>query len=319
MNKRVWFRVVGGVSLLIGLLLILTGSYFYSLAGKSLYYKYGKSHWQTAHPAECTDYRKDYFEPLGKQQKLDYSCEAARQLPSTSYKVKTSDGLDIHYLIYPTPLKQSNTPLLLHIPGITSDWLNGARYVKASERMGFQLVVMEMRNHGNSSINGKGVRYGCAEHQDIIAVTEALHQRYPQRAIMLWSSSGATMAVSNAAEQLSKSPWVEAIVLENPISSLYDVAQVKSPGLPAFVYKGFLTAASWRAGEDFKTCAPTQKIKDITQPILITVSKNDHLTPVWMAKKVYKHIHSTKKLKFMIMAFMSGFGMDNRKYMRRIC
>ncbi len=271
------------------LLVIAAGisAYFYQLAGKSLYYKYGKAHWQVSHPASCSTYRERYYEnlqPTDAPQPLDLTCEQARVFPARSHTATTVDGLSIHYRVFHTTLL--NPPLLLHVPGITSDWLNGARYVQAAERMGFQLVVMEMRNHGSSAVNGEGVRYGCKEKHDVVAVLEQLHQQYPERPVLVWGSSGATMAVINAGEALQYQAYVKGVILENPISSLGDVARVKSPGLPEMVYQGFLKAASLRGGVDFAACAPIQQASALKQPVLVTVSLQDTLTPEWMAKKV---------------------------------
>lgn len=284
-----WLKISGGA---LALALVLILAYFYHLAGKSIYYKYGKAHWQQSHPAECTPYRKSYFEDLGVTP-IDHHCAETLNLPASSYFAQTPDGLKIHYRIFDG---LSAAPILLHVSGITSDWLNGARYVKAAERMGFQLIAMEMRSHGSSDVDGKGVAYGCKENQDVVAVLHNLEERFPKRPVYLWGTSGATMAVLNAAPTLAKMPFVKALVLENPISSLADVAQTKSPGLPGFVYQGFLSMASWRAGVNFETCAAIRQAPKLRQPTLVTVAQTDTLTPVSMAEKVYAAVGSKSKV-----------------------
>ncbi|PIQ24799.1 hypothetical protein COW36_23800 [bacterium (Candidatus Blackallbacteria) CG17_big_fil_post_rev_8_21_14_2_50_48_46] len=285
LKLRKVFSILVAALFLLGLGVLL---YFNQLADQMLFYKYDKAWWQTSHPASCTPYRQSYFEDLrpkaSSSKPLELSCEEALKLPAQSAYAQTSDGLKIHYRIFFTQHKKA--PLLLHVSGITSDWLNGARYVPAAQRMGFQLVTMEMRNHGNSDNNGLGTRYGCHESADILAVLKALHEKEPDRKIMLWGTSGATMAILNAAEDLSKDPLIQTILLENPISSLRDVAEAKKPGLPPFVYNFAMGMASLKGGVDFQACAPTAQAPKLLKKVWVTVSQKDQLTPVWMAQKI---------------------------------
>lgn len=276
---------------------LVTG-YLYLQAGRILYYKYGYAYWQTQHPAACSPYRQSYFEnlqPQAQAPELDYRCPQALTLPARSAYAQSADGVQIHYRIFESPLQTA--PLLLHVSGFTSDWLNGARYVKAAERMGFQLISMEMRGHGQSQTQGQGVAYGCREQADVLAVVDALQQHFPERLVYLWGSSGGTMAIVNAAKELSSRSQIKAVLLENPISALQDVARVKSPGLPEPVYGLAIGMASWRSGLDFVGCAPVQKAAELTLPTLVTVSEQDTLTPVWMAQKLFAALGGVKRFK----------------------
>jgi pimeloyl-ACP methyl ester carboxylesterase len=178
--------------------------------------------------------------------------------------------------------------LLLHVSGITSTWLNGARYAKAAERMGFQLIAMEMRNHGISDHNQAGVSYGCKEKEDVKAVLSALQKDFPLRPILLWGSSGGSMAILNAAPNLAREyPQVKALLVESPSSSLRDVAEAKSPGLPPWLYETAIGIAGMRAGVKFQDCAATTLAPEVKLPTWVVVNQEDPLTPPWMAKKIH--------------------------------
>lgn len=286
----------------------VAGLFYLNLqADKMLYYKYGKAYWLKPNPAQCDDYRQGYFKDLrpgssaSAQPKgqIDLSCEAALKLPAESRFATNSEGLKIHYRVFPAPPAKSTaksitkpppppTPLLLHVSGITSTWLNGARYAKAADRMGFQLIAMEMRNHGISDHNQAGVSYGCKEKEDVKAVLGALGKDFPGRPILLWGSSGGSMAILNAAPSLpSEYPEVKALLVESPSSSLRDVAESKSPGLPPFIYETAIGIAGLRAGVKFQDCAATTLAPQVKLPTWVVVNKNDPLTPPWMAQKVY--------------------------------
>ncbi|MBT9544905.1 MAG: alpha/beta hydrolase [Candidatus Sericytochromatia bacterium] len=292
-------------SALLGLSLIPVAGLFYLnlQADKMLYYKYGKAYWLKANPAQCDDYRKGYFKDLrpgaSADSNLDLSCEAALKLTAESRFASNSEGMNIHYRVFPdqTPKSTSKStttkasadaPLLLHVSGITSTWLNGARYAKAAERMGFQLISMEMRNHGISDHNQAGVSYGCKEKEDVKAVLSALQKDFPQRPILLWGSSGGSMAILNAAPSLpSQFPQVKALLVESPSSSLRDVAESKSPGLPPWLYETAIGIAGMRAGVKFQDCAATTLAPEVKLPTWVVVNQEDPLTPPWMAKKIH--------------------------------
>lgn len=296
------------LSALLGLSFIpVAGLYYLNLqADKMLYYKYGKAYWIKPNPAQCDDYRKGYFKDLRpsaeqtkspQQNSLDLSCEAALKLPAESHFATNSEGMKIHYRVFPAPPKTpthtrpeggSPAPLLLHVSGITSTWLNGARYAKAAERMGFQLIAMEMRNHGISDHNQAGVSYGCKEQADVKAVLKALQTEFPDRPVLLWGSSGGSMAILNAAPSLpSAYPQVKALLVESPSSSLRDVAESKSPGLPPWLYETAIGIAGLRAGVRFADCAATALAPQVTLPTWVVVNQQDPLTPPWMANKIH--------------------------------
>lgn len=294
--------------LIIALLILLAlplGAFAYLnlQADKMIWYKYGRAYWLHSRPVVCDDYRRQYFRDLRHEAPAtgttEISCEQALNLPAESRYTSTADGMKIHYRVFPTPLKQA--PLLLHIPGITSTWLNGARYAKAAERMGFQLVVMEMRNHGLSEHNTLGVGYGCREKADVPAVLSALRKDFNAskasraRPVMIWASSGATLTLVNAATTIqTEYPEVKALVLESAISSLRDVAKAKSPGLPEPVYGLAIGVAGWRAGLDFDSCAADALAGGVTLPTLLTATDEDTLTPIWMAQKINDQLPQKK-------------------------
>lgn len=259
-------------------------------ADKIIYYKYGKAYWQHSQAIVCDDYRKGYFQDLrpgaSAQAVLDLSCEQALTLAAESRFATSSDGLKIHYKVFTAP---TDLPILLHVSGITSTWLNGARYVKASERMGFQLMSLEMRNHGLSQNNAQGVAYGCKEKSDVLAVLADIQKTYPARPILLWGSSGGSMSILNAAAAHDPAfASVKALMIESPSSSLRDVAESKSPGLPGFLYDTVIALASWRTGNPLMACAATAQARHISLPTRVIGAEKDTLTPPWMAQKVYQ-------------------------------
>ncbi|MGV3524048.1 MAG: alpha/beta hydrolase [Candidatus Sericytochromatia bacterium] len=266
----------------------------YEQAGQLIYYRYGKARWSQLRPGTCSPSRKALvFADMrsappakGRQQPpLELSCEAAQQLPAQSAYATAPDGLRLHYRVWDAP---PGRPLLLHVPGLTSTWLDAARYVKPAERMGFQLATLELRNHGISGNDGRGAGYGCREGADLVAVVKALVRDQPARPLYIWGSSMGSMTLLNAQGLKAAAPGWRAAVLENPPSSMRARLQEATPGYPGLVYDALLGMASWRSGLDLTRCAPVKLAPDFPVPALVTVSAQDSMTPPAMAEAVYR-------------------------------
>lgn len=264
------------------------------LADKIIFFKYGPERWAMQRPGVCSPARRELVyadlrpgrQIAGGDKPLEISCEQARRLPAVSDYTNTADGLKIHYRVFDSD--RPDAPLLLHVPGITSSWLDGARYAGVAKRLGFRLAVLELRNHGISGNNGMGAAYGCREREDVLAVVKALQARFPARPMLIWSSSMGTMSVLNATPELAQMPEVKGLLLENFPTSLRDVVEVSfSPGHPALLYDSVLALAGFRHGVNFKACSPVALVKDLSIPAFVTVTRADDLTPVAMVEKAY--------------------------------
>ncbi|PKL76924.1 MAG: hypothetical protein CVV27_07785 [Candidatus Melainabacteria bacterium HGW-Melainabacteria-1] len=315
-------RLQRGLLALAGLMLLstpLAGLWMvHDLAGKVIYYKYGPERWARQRPGICSPSRRelvyadlrptglgaDHYRPglpsRDKYTALEFSCNQARRLSAASAYAQTQDGLRIHYRIFASDLG-ANAPLLLHVPGITSAWLDGARYAGAARRMGFRLAVLELRNHGISDNDGFGAGYGCREAKDVLAVAKALMQRYPQSQLLIWGSSMGSMSILNAAAELEQFPKVRALVIENPPTSLREVVEVSfAPGRPKPLYDAVLAMASFRSQVDYGRCAPISLTPQLQLPAFVTVAQADSLTPVSMVEKVYQSLPTGKGHQFKI-------------------
>lgn len=301
----------------------------YDFAGQIIYYKYGQARWSRQRPGICSQSRREQVyadmrpehggesrlellsaNPLlrtvaapaqasAQRDWLEYSCDQARALPASSDYATTSDGLRIHYRLFAPIAKDDQSPLLLHVPGITSSWLDGARYAGAARRMGFRLAVLELRNHGISGNDGYGAGYGCREKADVLAVVQALRQRFPGRPMLLWGTSMGSMSILNATATLESFPEVQALILENPPTSLREVVEVSfAPGKPDWLYDAVLAMANLRSGVDYARCSPVALGKDLKLPAFVTVAKADDLTPPFMVEDFYQTLPAGRGHRF---------------------
>lgn len=282
-------------------LLLLSGSLglsvlVYHQSHQLLYNRLPYEVWIRQRPALCTPKRKRLvyadMRPGQKNplQPLELSCEQARRLPATSGYALTQNGMRIYYRWYGQNAKQ---PVLLYVSGITSTWLDAVRYVPMAKRLGFQLVTMDLSNHGLSDNNGMGAAYGCREADDVLAVLQVIQQRLPGANVLLAGTSMGTMAIANAAARIPSvvsGLQLNAVALENPVSSLKHIMQwrAKDSWVPNLLLTATLRVAGWRTGYDFEYCSPLNQLKHLTYPTLVQTSAQDQLVPVSIAEEVYR-------------------------------
>lgn len=283
--------------IIILLLLLLSSSaalaaLMYQQAGQVLYPRLPYDIWTRQRPALCSPKRKElvYADMRPGQtnplKPLELSCEQAKQLPAESGYATTNSGMRIYYRLYG---KNKKWPIMLHVSGITSTWLDAVRYVPMAQRIGFRLATMDLSNHGISDNNGMGAAYGCREAEDVLAVLKRLNQMAPKSAVFLTGTSMGTMAIANAAHKIDYSQ-VKAVMLENPVSSLPDIMHQRAANswIPEPVWLGIIQIAGWRAGYDFHECSPLHQLKYLKVPTLVMTSARDKGVSVAMVESVYR-------------------------------
>lgn len=236
---------------------------------------------------------------------LERSCTDSISLPSKSFEVASKNGSTIHMKVFDNleGNAKEDTPIFLHVHGITSNWLHGARYFNAAKRLGFRLVSFDLTNHGMSTQNGRGAGYGCLEHFDLEAVVDEVIKMFPNAPILVSSSSMGTMVVANALPYLESETYrksIRAYLFESPVTSLEDILfqAVSAPPFPSFYKKLGFWLVEKRTGVDFKQCAAKSFLNQVTKPSLIVHTQQDELVPTKMAQNFYDTISSQAKKSF---------------------
>ncbi len=263
------------------------------------YFRETPASWNKLKTSQCLRWRKKFIfgdlRPHSKDpfQPLEDSCQEALKYPASSHFTTNQRGQKIHYLRYATAPKLAKAPILLFVHGIAANAVTGLKFYPISQRLGFELIIMELSNHGQSDDNGQGASYGCREAADLLAVLKALQQADPSRPVMIYGTSMGAMTVANAAPALQAfRSQVRGVVLENPQSSLRDIVGVYAHkmGIPDFHTDLVVHLTGLRAGVDYSTCAPANRVQQLTIPALVMVSEKDYMVPVWMVEKVFRQI-----------------------------
>ena len=292
-------RITTALSCLIILGLLAYAGYIYKLSGDVLYFFKTRTVWQAEKKRTCNAARKNYIyadlrpETLargGDRQPLEISCKDPLKLPLTEHYALNHRQMKVHYVRYISPKVSEQAPILLFVPGISANYLAGARYYGLAERLGAELVIMEPTNHGWSDDDGSGAAFGCREKHDVVAVVKDL-LTHNQRKMYVFTTSMGGMTFTNALPELRTfAPQIFGVTLENPPSSLRDVMvdQAHKRDLPEFMVNQVHGLAQWRAGLEFGPCATVNQVKHVFTPTQITGTPQDHLVPLPMVKKVFE-------------------------------
>lgn len=223
---------------------------------------------------------------------VDEPCEIARDRPFISTFVTNTLGKKIHLRTFNNlPSEARSNRAWLHIHGITSTGLDGARYYHAANRLGFNLFAMDLSNHGLSEDDGRGAAYGCREYHDVLAIMKYLLNTYPDYEFLITASSMGAMALINSSKELFALPGaarIRAFGIENPATSVREIA-FRGRGVPP-APKLFLDVALWvakiRMGCDFDHMQPIDNAQYISVPTWFVHSKQDEILPPEFAQEL---------------------------------
>ncbi|MEY4066340.1 MAG: hypothetical protein RIR26_2548 [Pseudomonadota bacterium] len=299
---------------------VFTGALFY-LSDLLIFPFKSREKWTAVETIECNKWMNEWaFADLrngapGKKP-IDIGCQDSLSLPGQSYFVNNASGERIHYKVYDNlttqqKVKTDSLPLFFHVHGVAGTHLHGARYFKMAQRLGFQLVAMDMSNHGLSDHNSLGASYGCREQNDVVAVIRALEAQFPGRKILAHGTSMGSMALLNAMgtvlpEESRTEKRVAALVLENPIPSVEQLTlnTPKRPNVP----QAFISAGVWLAGKrahvDFSRCQPVDAAPRVTVPTYVYNAREDDIVQPEVSAQVVAALPQEKV--FRVRVFNKG-------------
>lgn len=206
--------------------------------------------------------------------------------------------------------------------GYSADGLSMASYAEKFYEMGFSVLVPDMRGHGKSEGNYRGM--GWHDRLDIVDWVYYINGSHPDSEIVLFgiSMGGATVMMSSG-EKLPGN--VKAIIEDCGYSSIYEEFkhQVKElynlPSFPILNLAGAVTQL--RAGYNFMNegDSVSQVAKSVT-PILFIHGSEDDFVPTYMVDKVYEAAGAERE-KLIVEGAGHGFSADHSPeiYWETVC
>lgn len=205
-------------------------------------------------------------------------CEEALQFPKHTEMLTTEEGLKVRLVIPELPEAPA---IWLHVHGITDSYLNGMRFTEVARRQGFQLMMLELQNHGGSDRHEQGSSWGCREKYDLIAAMDRIRKEWPEKPVLLSGTSMGTLTITQAVLTRPVAfAAVRGIIFESPISSLDNISDRICLGrgsICAYVFKTFIPFFTpLRTNTDFQSC-----FKEPNPPIEIP-------TELWLSRDEFR-------------------------------
>lgn len=206
------------------------------------------------------------------------TCEEALKHPRRAEMLETEEGLRVRLVIPELPEAPA---IWLHLHGITDSYLNGMRYTDLAKREGFQLMMLELQNHGGSDRHSQGSSWGCREKFDLFAAMNYLQKNWPDKPILLSGTSMGTMTITQAVLTRPEAfQAVRGIIYESPLSTFDNLTARmcgKNTNTCTYVFRKLIPLlAPLRTNTDFNSC-----FRDDAPPTTIP-------TELWLTHEEFK-------------------------------
>ena len=215
-----------------------------------------------------------------------------------------------------------NIAVLVHGMGGTKE--STSPLIEGFLDMGYDVLAYDQRNSGENMQDYNS--FGTLESEDTLAVLSYIVPKYKEKyedaKSILWGESygGLTSIIAAGKDDF----YIDYLLLDSSVSDgrillesvMSDIADQQ--GIPISY---LMATGDWYTrfaiGVKFADFDGNKWIKNISKPILITNSKDDSLTPPYMAEDLYKNISHNKKNLYMVDGYKHASfpKKDNSKYM----
>jgi uncharacterized protein len=238
---------------------------------------------------------------LRPRRKKNFSSDLTDYIPEAQYtthdfQFRSSDGVLISAL-HLKPL-QPNGHAVLICHGLAHDKLSGIRYVQYLLKEGYDLVLIDFRNHGESE--GKITTYGFFEKHDLLGTIRYLRASgFEGKIGILGASMGAAIALLTAAE----TDEISGMVLDSPYASLQQMCNawarkttkfpeifIKLPVQLAYCWL-FLMYRFW-----VPEVAPSISAQSVRCPVFLIHGGADQRIPSFHSEQIYQGLSGEKEL-----------------------
>lgn len=211
--------------------------------------------------------------------------------PFSTVILMTSNGISIEAWYGKTDSISKGTVILFHGLMDNKRWLTDE--ADAFRIMGYNVMMVDARNHGNSG--GEVTTIGYNESEEVKLSYEHISQA-GEKNIFLWGASMGAVEVIKAVSDFHLQP--SGIIIDAPFYSLQShlEGRARALGFPSQPF-GFLTSF-WIGMENgfnglaFKT---TRYAREINCPVLMEYGKNDKLVLRYETDAIFNAIASANK------------------------
>ena len=173
----------------------------------------------------------------------------------------------------------ASRPWVILVHGIRSCKANHEVLIPAAmlHQAEFNVVIFDMRDHGNSTVEDGLVSAGQREYRDVLAVWSWLQDEKGADASNI-GLYGVSLGAGTAAIAFDQEPLVQALFLESSFASMDDILreELAFAGFPAFLKDAAVFAGKVSSGDNLVEHEPLTAAKNIgNRSMFITQSEED--------------------------------------------
>ncbi|MGN0467614.1 MAG: alpha/beta hydrolase [Acutalibacteraceae bacterium] len=209
--------------------------------------------------------------------------------------ITSKDGLKLHALLAQNSSQTNKYAVICH--GYTSRASHMSRYAKNFFDLGFSVLAVDARAHGESEGTKRGMGY--LERKDLLLWIDELIKINQNAQIVLYgvSMGAATVMMTAGEKELPKN--VKCIIEDCGYTSVYDEigSQIERyTHLPAFpIADAGSVVTKIRAGYSFREASCVEAVKRCNIPILFIHGSKDKFVPFSMLDELYSAANEPKQ------------------------
>ncbi|MBT3339223.1 MAG: prolyl oligopeptidase family serine peptidase [Anaerolineae bacterium] len=230
-----------------------------------------------------TNFKGEYDTPDTEIDVSAYQMESYEEVNFASRE----DNLKISGWFVPASTESDRTIIVVHGADMCKRNSNVLIASGMLTRNGFNVLMIDLRNHGDSEIVSDHFAAGTEEYRDVLGAYDwLLAQGYQPRNIGVM---GVSMGAVTSINAFSLEKGVAAIWADSSFTDIPTVLedQLALNGFPIFMKKGVLTIAS-SDGYNLESITPIKAIEDHAErPIMITHGTEDKWINVSAAEMLY--------------------------------
>ena len=215
-------------------------------------------------------------------------------------KLTSQFGYSLAGTYIPNPRPTDKTLIFVH--GFSDSRLAGLHYIRLYFDAGYNLLLVDLRAHGDSG--GSSITWGYYEKYDLDEWVDWVRQKFPKGVVGVHGvSMGAATALLHAGLNetekkvsfyVADSAYSDfAALLETQISRRLNLPD---PAIATILLRYADAVAYYDARFTFEQASPVQAVGHISTPVLFIHGENDKLVPPAMAEELYAAAKGPRQL-----------------------
>lgn len=285
-NKKRWLKIVGGLLVILFIINIGAGVFFYKLAIERNTKDFLVGNTDLEVSAEAMNvFTKGDWRTWGNEQNFE------------QWQMEAFDGITLQGYFLEAEQPTNRTVVFAHgYLGRAQDMaLFGQHYY---ENLGYNMFTADSRGHGLSE--GDYIGFGWHDRLDYVDwINRIIEELGEDTEIILHGvSMGAATVLMTAGEEIPDN--VKLVIADSPYSSVYELFdyQLKRmfslPSFPILPTTGMVS--DFQAGYNLKEASTLDQVRKIDIPILYIHGGNDTFVPTEMTERLYENTKSEKEL-----------------------